>query len=99
MEITVLHNQSLFDVAIQHTGNLMNAFAIAQENGLSITAVLASGPALKIPVQVEINKDVQGYYSSKKIQPATAWSGEASEGEQELEGIGYWIIDKNFKVS
>lgn len=99
MEITVLHNQSLFDVAIQHTGNVMNAFKIAQANAISITAVLASGSVLSIPEGVEINRDVKTYYAAKNIQPATAWSGEASEGEQELEGIGYWIIDKNFKVS
>ncbi|MFW2137096.1 hypothetical protein ACK2M7_12595 [Chryseobacterium sp. TY4] len=99
MEITILHNQSLFDVAIQHTGNVTNAFAIAAANGLSVTALLASGAVINLPDAVEMNNDLYGFYTAKKIQPATAWTGETDNGEQELEGIGYWIINKNFKVS
>ncbi len=99
MEITILHNQSLFDVAIQHTGNVMNAFVIAAANGLSVTALLASGAVINIPDGVEMNNDLYGFYTAKQIQPATAWTGETDNGEQELEGIGYWIINKNFKVS
>ena len=99
MEITVLHNQSLFDIAIQHTGNVMNAFQIAKENGMSLTELLAPGSTIKITDQIEINKDVLGYYLAKKIQPATGTTEETDNGAQELEGIGYWIIDKNFRVS
>lgn len=99
MEITVLHNQSLFDVAIQHTGNVMNAFEIAKENSLSVTDYLVSGYKLIIPNGVPFNRDVFDYYNSKKIQPATGTTEGTADGEQELEGIGYWIIEKNFRVS
>ena len=98
MEITVLHNQSLFDIAIQHTGNVMNAFAIAQANNLSITAPLVAGSKLIIPGTVEMNNDVKGYYAAKKIQPATGTTEGTENGAEELEGISYWIINKNFVV-
>lgn len=99
MTVTILHNQSFFDVAIQHTGNVMNAFAVAAANGMSITALLASGAVINIPKGLSFNNDLYSFYKAKQIQPATAWTGETENGEQELEGIGYWIIEKNFKVS
>lgn len=98
MEITVLHNQSLFDIAIQHTGIVENAFAIAQANNFSITTFLESGSKLVIPGTLEINKEVKGYYDAKKIQPATGTTDGTENGEELLEGISYWIINKNFVV-
>ena len=96
--ITVLNNQSLFDIAIQHTGSVMNAFSIAQANDISITAFLVAGTKLIIPGTVEINKDVKDYYDAKKIQPATGTTAGTDGGFEELEGISYWIINKNFVV-
>ena len=37
MKVIVLNNQSLIDVAIQHTGTIENAFKIAVANCLSLT--------------------------------------------------------------
>jgi hypothetical protein len=98
MEIIVLHNQSLLDLAIQHTGNVENAFLIAKENSLSVDSYLVSGYELLIPNGVAFNRDILGYYTAKNVQPAT---DETFEGDtpEVLEGIGYWIINKNFKVS
>lgn len=98
MEITVLHNQSLFDIAIQHTGVVENAFSIAKANNISITAFLASGSKLTIPTEVQINNDVKNYYDARKIQPATGTTEGTDNGLEELEGISYWIINKNFVV-
>ena len=98
MEITVLHNQSLFDIAIQHTGNVMNAFAIAMANDCSITAFLVAGSKLVIPGTIVLDKDIKGYYDAKKIQPATGTTEGTENGEELLEGISYWIINKNFVV-
>lgn len=91
MEITVLHNQSLFDVAIQHTGNVMNAFAIAQENALSITSVLVSGSRLVIPAEAEFNRDVKNYYTTKRIMPATGIT-DTKLLAQAKRGIGFMKI-------
>ena len=98
MQIIVLNSQSLFDIAIQHTGNVMNAFLIAQANNLSITALLVAGSKLIIPGTVEMNNDVKGYYAAKKIQPATGTTEGTANGEELVEGISYWIINKNFVV-
>ena len=98
MEIIVLNNQSVFDIAIQHTGNVMNAFLIAQANNFSITALLVAGSKLVIPGTIVLDKDIKGYYAAKKIQPATGTTEGTENGEELLEGISYWIINKNFVV-
>ncbi len=98
MTTTILHNQSLLDLAIQHTGAVENTFAIAVANGLSLTDDLESGEALNLePTTINQNKDILSYYQSKKLQPATAVT-QLPEIER-LEGIGYWIIQTDFKVS
>ena len=98
MTTTILHNQSLLDLAIQHTGSVENAFAIAVANGLSLTDDLESGEALNLePTTINQNKDILSYYQSKKLQPATAVT-QLPEIER-LEGIGYWAISVDFKVS
>ena len=51
--ITILHNQSLLDIAIQHTGAVENTFAIAVANGLSLTDDLPAGAEIKIPEGVK----------------------------------------------
>ena len=96
MEITVLHNQSLFDIAIQHTGNVMNAFAIALENKISIGESLTSGRIISIP-NVIVNSDILNYYKNKNINPGTKLK-ELMIGVKPLTGIGYWQIGETFEV-
>ena len=95
MIITVLHNQTFQDVAIQYTGSVFNAFSIAAFNGLAISEPLVPGSQIVIPETIEITSDIANYYSSKAIQPATAYS------ETELierRGIGWFKVGQNFKV-
>ena len=94
----VLHNQSLLDIAIQHTGNVLNAFLIAQANGLAVSDELSTGQILIIPETVENNNDILNYYSSRAIQPATALTEIVTEIVRQR-GIGYMQIGKTFKVS
>ena len=99
MNIVVLHHQSFLDLAIQHTGAVENTFAIAVANGLSLTDDLESGEALNLePTTINQNKDILSYYQSKKLQPATGVSHTGSSSLQ-LQGIGYWVISNDFKVS
>lgn len=98
MTITILHNQSLLDIAIQYTGDAQNAFLIAKENSLSVSAYLVPGFELVIPQGMPFNRNILEYYQAKDIKPATGVEID-EEGGEELEGIGYWIINKNFKVS
>ena len=98
MTTTILHNQSLLDLAIQHTGSVENAFILALQNGKSLTDDLEYGEALNLePTTINQNKDILSYYQSKKLQPATAVT-QLPEIER-LEGIGYWVISNDFKVS
>ncbi|AYO58181.1 hypothetical protein CO230_08640 [Chryseobacterium sp. 6424] len=97
MEITVLHNQSLLDIAIQHTGSVMNAFAISAANGLSVSDVLEAGGVLQLPDNIAKNTDILNYYKAKKIQPATAFT--QTEKIEQHHGIGWMQIEKTFKVS
>ncbi len=96
----VLHNQSLLDFAIQHTGNVTNAFEIAKANGLAVSDELEAGVELAIPETVVNDADVLQYYASRSIQPATAITTIIIDGEPEtqLEGISYWAIYDDFIV-
>lgn len=96
MEITVLHNQSLLDIAIQHTGSVHNAFAIAVYNNIAVSDPLKPGSILKLP-EVQENTDILNYYTSKKIKPATAITDVniIPSGK----GIGWMQITKSFKVT
>ena len=96
--VTVLHNQSLFDISIRYTGTIENAFKIAVANGLSLTDELEPGAQLIIPADVEMNNDIVNYFAGKGIQPATGFNYIESEITPELEGISYWILNKNFIV-
>lgn len=95
--ITILHNQSLLDLAVQHTGAVESVFAIAVANGLSLTDDLPAGAEIQLPDNVNKDSDVLNYYSAKRLQPATAVI--LPPEAERLEGIGYWVIQTDFKVS
>lgn len=91
----VLHNQSLLDLAIQHTGTAENAFALALANGLSLTDDLTAGESLQLTAYgIQQNKEVLNYYQSKNIQPATA----ITAAVEQPHGISYWAIGIDFIV-
>jgi len=93
--ITVLHNQSFQDVAIQHTGSVFNAFSIAAANGMAISESPIAGSSLIIPEEMEIDVDVLNYYASKQLQPSTALR---DQKVIEKRGIGIMKVGSNFKV-
>lgn len=85
----IKQGQSLLDVALCETGTADAAFAIALQNGLSLT----DEPQAGTPISHALEK--KQIYSLKN-EPATAiTAGEVAKPE----GIGYWIIGQNFKVS
>ena len=49
MQVVVLHNQSLLDLALQHTGTIESIFELAMLNNLSITDDVVAGKVLTIP--------------------------------------------------
>ena len=46
MTITVLHNQSLLDLALQHTGTIESVFEFAEANTINITDDVQAGKTL-----------------------------------------------------
>ena len=97
MTTIILHHQSFLDLAIQHTGTAENAFVLALQNGKSLTDDLVAGEQLYLE-NTKNNQDILSYYQSKKLQPATGVSHTGGSSLQ-LQGIGYWAISNDFKVS
>lgn len=78
MEVTVLNNQSLLDIAIQTTGKAENLLKIAMENNLVPTETIAPGTVLLIPDTVENDENIVRYYKANNVIPATGLSEELS---------------------
>lgn len=95
MKAIILHNQSLLDLAIQHTGTAENAFDLALVNNKSITDDLEAGESIQlIAYGIQQNKDILNYYTAKNIQPATA----ITAAVERPQGISYWAIGIDFIV-
>ena len=99
MTITVLHNQSLLDLALQHTGTMESVFEFAEANTINITDDVQVGKTLVLPAEAFSNKDILGYYTAKNLQPATAFSKEDEQVFERLEGISIWAINLDFVVT
>ncbi|MDY3337784.1 hypothetical protein PG279_01160 [Riemerella anatipestifer] len=95
MPITVLHNQSLLDTCLQHTGTIEGVFELAMANNMAITDDVEAGQIMKLPEGIKEDRDIFNYYAAKGIQPATA----ITEVVEKCEGIGCWAIGIDFKVS
>lgn len=97
MIVTVLHNQSILDIAIQYTGMVENSFDIAVYNGLSVSDSLSSGMNITIPEGIDTDVDVINDFSSKILQPATGITDESIVPTGK--GIGWMQVGTSFKVS
>lgn len=99
MIVTVLHNQSLLDLALQHTGTIESIFELAEANTLNISDDVVAGKTLVLPAEAFTNKDILGYYTAKNLQPATAFSKEDEQVFERLEGISIWAINLDFVIT
>ena len=94
----VLDGQTLLDIAIQLCGSAEAAYDIALLNGLCISDDLVVGRELMIPDV--LNKQINSYYTSKDLRPATGISLTSSiDIPPALQGIGYWAIETEFIIS
>ena len=99
MTITALHNQSLLDLALQHTGTIESVFELAEANILNITDDVQAGKTLVLSSEAFTNKDILAYYTTKNIQPATAFTKEDEQVAKRPEGISIWAINLDFIVT
>ena len=99
MTITALHNQSLLDLALQHTGTIESVFELAEANALNITDDVQAGAPLYLGEGLGVRNEILSYYTAKNLQPATAFSKEDEQVFERLEGISIWAINLDFVVS
>ena len=99
MTITVLHNQSLLDLALQHTGTIETVFELAEANSLNITDEVQAGAPLYLGEGLGVRNEILAYYTAKNLQPATAFTKEDEQVFERLEGISIWAINLDFVVS
>lgn len=71
MQITVNDRQSLLDIAVIALGSVAGVFALAQRNGLSVTATLSDGQTLDYELEDVVNTAVRSAYALGHISPAT----------------------------
>ena len=99
MTITALHNQSLLDLALQHTGTIESVFEFAEANSLNITDDLQAGAPLYLGEGLGVRNEILSYYTAKNLQPATAFTKEDEQVFERFEGISIWAINLDFVVS
>ena len=99
MTITALHNQSLLDLALQHTGTIESVFELAEANALNITDDVQAGVPLYLGEGLGVRNEILSYYTAKNLKPATAFTKEDEQVFERLEGISIWAINLDFVVS
>jgi hypothetical protein len=87
--------QTLIDIAMQYCGDADKvAMQLSELNSISLTADLQPGDAIIIPAVLIENKKNVEEFASKELEPASN-----DDNEVKPEGIGYWKINLDFKVS
>lgn len=71
MQITVNDRQTLLDIAVIALGSAAGVFALAQRNGLPVTATLADGQTLNYELEDVVSPAVRSAYALRHISPAT----------------------------
>ena len=98
MQVPVLNNQTLLDVAIRHCGTVEAVAAIAILNNISITQDLVPGQLLELPDKNYGYSEVVNYLAINKKDPATALTEAQKAITEGASGIGFWILENNFTV-
>ncbi|MCC8146457.1 MAG: hypothetical protein LIO93_08490 [Bacteroidales bacterium] len=94
MNIEVLNRQTFFDLAIQETGEIENAFLIAGEK--SVTEIPLPGSLVEVPEQTDDDPKVKTYFSTRELKPACGFDPEAISTQQ---GISFWYVNFDFIVT
>lgn len=96
MKVKVLPGQCLSDLAVQYLGDAARVVELAQMNGISVTDSLQAGTELEMPAAAKKKKPVVQLFTDLANAPAT---DKPVLVDVVNEGIGYWIIEYDFKVS
>lgn len=71
MQITVNDRQTLLDIAVIALGSAAGVFALAQRNGISVTATLTDCQAISYELEDVVSPAVRSAYALRHISPAT----------------------------
>lgn len=97
-KIAVLSGQSLFDIAIQYTGDVANSFAIALLNQISMTDNLSTQNLVLIPDSlIKATREIK-YLNNEGVIPATAITLDQQTVMLPELGIGTMTIGTTFIV-
>lgn len=97
--VKVKNGQTLFDLAIQESGSMEDAFALAVLNGLPLSEELETGTPLNY-LSLAADKKIRKQFQDNNWKPASSGliAGQGAPGGQ-LEGVDYWAIQIDFIVS
>ncbi|MGR3790665.1 hypothetical protein ACUXZJ_07115 [Flavobacterium sp. TN-1] len=98
MKLKVLNAQSIFDISVQYMGNVESAIELAILNNLSITDNLKPASEIIKEQSGKEFREVVDYLKKYNQQPATALTADLEKPVNNPTGIGYMIIQQNFKV-
>jgi hypothetical protein len=96
--VTVKDRQTWFDIGILSNGAAEAALVLADAAGSGITDVLTSGQKVDVFETDFFDTDIVQDLKAKNAIPATGDSDNYLE-HNVFEGIGYWYIGLDFKVS
>lgn len=98
--ITIKHNQSLLDIAVQEHGTIVAVIDIAKANNIAVTDDLQPGQILNMPVGNITESNIVNFYKQQSVVPATGLNDDLISNfiEGLNNGIGYWIVEDNFTV-
>lgn len=94
--IKVQQGQTLLDIAMQGNGDASQAFGIAAQNGMSVTDDIKIDSSLSASDTDATKQNIVDALAG--IYPASATQSSTSNPNLP-QGIGYWTIGKDFKVS
>lgn len=97
-QVLIMSGQTLLDLAMQETGSVEGVFQLAVLNGLALTDELSEGNSLKYPTQA-VDRVVRKAFQDNNWKPSSAKTVAGQQLPPTLEGIGYWTIEVDFRVS
>jgi hypothetical protein len=99
MSSVIVHQgQTLFDIAVQESGNVAAVFDWALKNNKSITEELVTGEILENPESFYTEIAVTNYFKTTNNKPSTGLTNENHELIVPDDGIGAMIIESTFTV-
>jgi hypothetical protein len=94
--VKILFNQTLLDIAVQELGDYSRAVELAVLNGMKLTDMPVAGSFVQVPTYERDKSYLVTLFSDDANKPAT---GDTGIENAVLQGIGYWRIEQNFRVS